>query len=216
MNRTDLIQTRWRFFRLLTLPGFLVLLQPQLSPGQSKSEPLVSNTIGLGPQVGYWQCHDVHEGTTYVGVLSRIRIGTIMAIEGAVGYTGEQKFNLSQETGEDVTASVHSVPATASLVLYAPIAPTFLPYVVGGVGAHYVILDYSNYLNDNFLADKKKIRFGYHVGFGLELPLNEHLALHGDYRYLFLDNAFEKELQFDFSGTSYRANSFSAGFAVYF
>jgi len=71
-------------------------------------------------------------------------------------------------------------------------------------------------LNDNGVSDKKKVRFGYHLGFGLEIPLNEQLALHGDYRYLFLDNAFEKELQFDFSGMKYRAHSISAGFAVYF
>jgi len=125
-----------RFCCLITFFSVLVLLTPltPLSlPGQTSPEPLISNTIGLGPQIGYWKCSDVHDGTQYLGVLSRIRISNIMALEGAVGYTGNQLFNLTPPdpiSGPDITASVHSTSATASLILYAPLAPHFLPYVL--------------------------------------------------------------------------------------
>jgi outer membrane protein W len=112
----------------------------------------------------------VDEAAMYLGVLSRIRLGGIMALEGAAGYRGKQHFRLRSGTGEDFTAAVHSIPLTASLVLYVPLGPTFMPYVVGGLGAHYLILDYSEELNQQSIADKEKVRFGYHVGAGLEIP----------------------------------------------
>jgi opacity protein-like surface antigen len=111
---------------------------------------------------------------------------------------------------------VYIVPATASLIIYLPIAPNFTPYVLGGIGAHYVIEDYSQYLNNNNTPDRNKVRFGYQLGFGLELPLNNHLALIGDYRYLYIDNAFQKEIQYDFSSTKIRSHLINAGFLVYF
>ena len=78
-----------------------------------------------------------------------------------------------------------------------------------------MILDYSSDVNGH-IADKSKTRFGYHLGFGLEIPLNQHVALMGDYKYLFIDNAFEDDLDVDFNSTEYRASMISGGVVVYF
>jgi opacity protein-like surface antigen len=183
---------------------------------QTSEEPLISNTLGLGPQVGFYHCPDAIDGAPFLGLVTRIRLSNILALEGAISYVGKQSFDLSDETGQDIAASVYIVPATGSLVIYFPVAPTFMPYVLGGVGAFYVVEDYSQYLNNNNVPDRNKARFGYQLGFGLELPLNKHLALQGDYRYLYIDNAFQRELQYDFSSTKLRSHLVNVGFAVYF
>jgi opacity protein-like surface antigen len=178
-------------------------------------DPLISNTLGLGVEAGYDVCHEAHVGAPYLNVVSRIRIGSVVGLEAGIGYRGEQRFSFEGPAGADYSAKVHSIPVTGSLLLFVPLAPSFTPYLVGGIGAHYVMLDYSPDINE-FLGDRSKARFGYHLGFGLEIPLNNHVALLGDYRYLFVDNAFEKELEFDFSSTKYRSNTFAAGVVVYF
>jgi opacity protein-like surface antigen len=178
-------------------------------------EPLISNTVGFGASAGYAVCPNAHIGAPQLQFLSRIRLGAVVGFEGMVGYTGEHRFSFITAAGEDLSASVHRIPVTGSLLLFIPLAPTFTPYLVGGVGAHYVILDYSEDINEA-ISDKSKTRFGYHLGAGLEIPLNEHVAILGDYRYLYVDNAFEEELQIDFSSAEYRSNHFSAGVVVYF
>ena len=182
---------------------------------QLTTEPLISNTLGFGVTGGWSVCKDALRGAPQLQFLARIRLGAILGLEGMVGYVGEQQFHLSTSSGEQVTAAVHRIPLTASLILFIPLAPTFTPYLVGGLGAHYMILDYSAEMNET-IPDKSQTRFGYHLGAGLEIPLNQHVALLGDYRYLYVDDAFEKELQVDFSSAEYRSSLFSAGVVVYF
>lgn len=216
MVRKEVTQLASRGFLGIMAVSCLLLATVSASGQTEGSGPLISNTIGLGPQVGWHKCDDADHAAAYLSVVSRIRIASIMALEGVVGYIGDERFDWQHQTGLDLAATVHRFPVTGSLLVYAPIARQVMPYVLGGVGAHYMVLDYSQYINDNIVADQSKIRFGYHLGFGLEIALNEHLALHGDYRYLYVDNAFEKELQFDFSSTSYQTHTVAAGFVAYF
>jgi len=214
ITATSLVHGRSWLFGLALVLLWMVSTSSALS--QESQEPLISNTLGLGPQVGFYHCPEALEGAPFLGLVSRIRISNILALEGALSYVGKQSFDYSDETGQDIAATVYIVPATGSLIIYLPIAPNFLPYVLGGVGAHYVIEDYSQYMNNNGTPDRNKVRFGYQLGFGLELPLNSHLALQGDYRYLYIDNAFQKEIQYDFSSTKIRSHLINAGFLVYF
>jgi opacity protein-like surface antigen len=179
-------------------------------------EPLISNTAGLGVQLGYTACPDAElGGAPYINLVSRFRFGAVLGLEAGVGYKGKQRFSFDAPTGEDYSAKVHSLPFTGSLILFIPLTPSFVPYLVGGVGAHYVVLDYSADLNET-IGDKSKTRFGYHAGAGVEIALNNHVGLVGDYRYQFVDNAFEKELEVDFSNTEYRSSQLAAGIVVYF
>lgn len=53
------------------------------------------------------------------------------------------------------------------------------------------------------LEDDHSVDFGYHLGFGLELPFNRNTALNVDYRYIFLDprsDSFGDVEDADFSG----------------
>jgi len=210
----------WRHCCLVTL--FVVswtllgIVPAEGQTSETSSETSISNTIGFGAQVGYHNANDADGGSAYLGFLTRIRISSIVGLEGTVGYQTIEQYTFPSPTGEDLNAKVHSIPITASLILYLPSAPNFRPYVVGEICGHYVILDFSQYLNDNSVSDSEKMRFGYHLGFGLELPINDHLALHGDYRYLFVDKTFEQELQYDFSGTKFHAYQIAGGFVVYF
>lgn len=201
---------------IIVLMTTLCLLSSVHSQTTDQSpDPIISNTVGIGVQGGYHICHEADLAAPYLNVLARIRLGSILGLEGAIGYRGEQRFSFISDQGEDFSAKVHSIPATGSLILFIPLAPAFTPYCVGGLGAHYMILDYSADIN-TLLADRSKVRFGYHLGFGFEVPLNSHVVLVGDYRYQFIDNAFEKELQFDFSSTSYRSSAVAGGIIVYF
>ena len=210
----SLVNGRFRLVGVMLVLLWTVSTSSALS--QAPQEPLISNTLGLGPQVGFYHCPEAVEGAPFLGLVSRIRLSNILALEAALSYVGKQSFDYSDETGQDIAATVYIVPATGSLIIYLPVAPNFMPYVLGGVGAHYVIEDYSQFMNNNGTSDRKKVRFGYQLGFGLELPLNKHLALQGDYRYLYIDNAFQRELQYDFSSTKLRSHLINAGFAVYF
>lgn len=200
---------------LIILLGVLSMTATGQTP-QTTPEPMISNTLGFGAAAGYSICHDAHVGAVHLEFLSRIRLGSIMGLEGSVGYTGEHRMDFISKSGQDVAATLHSIPVGGSLLLFLPIAPTFTPYLVGGLAAHYVVLDYSEDLNNSGLGDDSRTRFGYHLGFGLEVPLNEHVALMGDYRYVHVDNAFEEELQVDFSSAKYTSNLFMAGVMVYF
>ena len=51
------------------------------------------------------------------------------------------------------------------------------------------------------------------LGFGLELPFNEDVALNVDYRYIFLNPDDNEE---SFEDASFNSNAFTAGLMFYF
>ena len=135
------------------------------------------------------------QGIGIGGRFSMIR-GDVQADTSAERFTGGQvrawlsprtalevSIDRRTQSNETLTERVRDYPLQASLLL-TPVRSTFAPYVLGGVGW------YTHRVEQ--LADKETVestttrRFGSHAGFGAELRMGRHAALHGDYRYTFL------------------------------
>lgn len=187
---------------LLSSLIFLVAAIPISLHAQSNTA--IQNTLGFGPRLGYYKAADAEEGNFYGGVQARIRLGPVLGIEGAVDYRAGQTYEFA---GQELQTKF--VPVTGSLMLFAPVSEHLNPYGLAGIGAYYTIYDAEGPLSDD---NKNEFNFGFHLGFGLELPINSNAALNVDYRYLFL-NPDENEQNFedaDFSG-----NVFTAGLMFY-
>jgi len=171
--------------------------------GYAFAQNPVKGKAGFGPKIGYYKAPDADNGTMFIGLQSRAR-GEVFGFELAAEYRGEQDFTV---TGGKVTVS--QIPVTGSLMLFVPIAPNFQPYGLAGLGAYYTMYDYDG----GFVSpgDNSDVNFGYHLGFGLDLPLNSSAALNVDYRYLFLDGSEDRISEKEFSG-----NVISAGLTFYF
>lgn len=171
-------------------------LQAQDSPTQDKS--------GIGPRIGYYQSPDAEDGALFLGFQSRVRGKSIIGAEFAAEFRGQQAYDV-----DGGTVKVRQIPVTGSLLLFVPIAPNFQPYALAGLGAYYTIYDYEGgFLNQ---GDDAEVNFGYHLGFGLELPVDETVALNVDYRYLFLDGSNDSLGNKEYSG-----NVISGGITFYF
>ena len=190
--------------KLVLLPLFALIFTPFINQSnqahaQSDSDGAIENTIGIGPRLGYYKADDADEGSFYGGAQIRARLGRIVGIEGAIDYRTSQEYDLG-----DFSADVRQVPVTASALLFLPVSEHFQPYGVAGLGAYYNILDFNENAEDRFgVEDDHGVDFGYHLGFGLELPVNENIALNADYRYNFIDpgsDSFGDVEDADFSG----------------
>lgn len=194
--------------KLLLIPLLAFLFTPFISHAQS-SDDGISNTIGIGPRLGYYKANDAEEGSFYGGAQIRARLGRIIGIEGAIDYRTSQKYDLGE-----YSANVRQIPITASALLFLPVSEHFQPYGVAGLGAYYDMIDYDTDAEAiPGIEDDHTVDFGYHLGFGLELPFNEKVALNADYRYIFLDpgsDAFGDVEDADLSG-----NVFTVGLMFY-
>lgn len=163
----------------------------------------VKGKSGIGPRIGYYKAPDADDGTMFIGLQSRSR-GEIFGFELAAEYRGEQSYTV---TGGELT--VKQIPVTGSLLMFVPIAPNFQPYGLVGLGAYYTIYDYDGgFVNP---GDDAEVNFGYHLGFGLDVPISSSAALNIDYRYLFLDGNEDRISEKNFSG-----NVITAGLTLYF
>tara|TARA_R110002096_G_scaffold39845_6_gene108697 strand:- start:8843 stop:9409 length:567 start_codon:yes stop_codon:yes gene_type:complete len=171
--------------------------------GYAYAQNPVKGKSGFGPRIGYYKAPDADDGTMFIGLQTRSR-GEIFGFELAAEYRGEQDYTVG---GGKVTVS--QIPVTGSLMIFVPIAPNFQPYGLAGLGAYYTIYDYDG----GFVSpgDDSEVNLGYHLGFGLDMPLSSSAALNVDYRYLFLDGNEDRISEKEFSG-----NVISAGLTFYF
>lgn len=118
-------------------------------------------------------------------------------------------------------------PFQVSLLLY-PVKSAFSPYLLGGVGwfkREVQLMD-----GDTVISSESTTEFGYHGGFGLQIGLGKHAAIHGDYRYtgLHFGDDDEDNTNANLSDRSsllgvpsgilpgYKGSMWTAGFTVYF
>jgi hypothetical protein len=131
----------------------------------------------------------------------------------------ELSLDVRTQRNETLTERVRDVPIQASLLLFPVDAPV-APYVLGGAGwySHRV----EALAGDDVLATETTREFGWHGGFGAELRMGRHAALHGDYRYTFLRFGDDEDAPEDEEGgghwflPSYRGSMWTAGLTVYF
>jgi opacity protein-like surface antigen len=135
------------------------------------------------------------QGIGIGGRFSMIR-GDVDADTGAERFTGGQvrawlspraalEVSLDRRTQDNdvLNERVRDYPLQASLLL-APVRSTFSPYVLGGIGWYTHRIE--QLAGTETVESTTTRRVGSHAGFGAEMRLGRHAALHADYRYTFL------------------------------
>ncbi|MFZ1728932.1 MAG: porin family protein [Bacteroidota bacterium] len=151
----------------------------------------IENTFGIGPMVGWYSSNDAVEGAMFFGFLGRLRLGNNVGLEATFSYRDSEVFNTGKISLDELTADVAYVPITFSLLIMAPVGSFLTPYATAGIGFYYTIeaYDLANITTPGvreLLQDESKFETGYHFGLGLEIPFSSNVALHGEFRYLFL------------------------------
>jgi opacity protein-like surface antigen len=143
----------------------------------ASAAPAAAQVLGIGGRMSMIR-GDVQADTSaerFTGGLVRAKLSPRSAIELAL--------DMRTQSNEAQTERIKDYPLQGSLLLY-PVRSTLAPYLLGGLGW------YSHRVEQ--LADGKVIdsesrrRFGYHAGFGADLQLGRHAAVHADYRYTLL------------------------------
>lgn len=200
-------------FAFLSIPFMAQAQQTYLSDVNENASYVnggaaIQNTLGIGPRLGYYLADDADEGNFYGGLQIRGRFGPVVGIELAAEYHTQQAFGV-----EDFTADTRLIPITGSILVFIPVSEYLAPYGVAGLGAYYTIYNYPDEATEVGFDDFEEFNLGYHLGFGLELPMSSNIALNLDYRYIFLNPDENEESLED---ASFDGNAFTAGLMFYF
>lgn len=184
--------------KLVSIFTVLLFIMPAVGLAQ------IESGFGIGPRLGYYQADDAEEGNAFGGIQIRGRLSPVFGLEAAVEYRAGQEYGI-----DDVQSMETSfVPVTASALLFLPVSDHFAPYGVAGLGAYYTIYDTEGFSEDI----DNEFNVGYHLGFGLEIPFNQNVALNADYRYLFLNPDRNEQ---DLEDTEFSGNAFTVGLMFY-
>jgi opacity protein-like surface antigen len=140
-------------------------------------EPKDKLVWSVGVRVGYAAGFDSDEGGFLLGAQGRIHLKPWLAFEAVIEQHNEEY--------EDGDVDVRYTPVQASALFYPFPDPKLRPYGVVGVGFHNIAADYKGTLAP--IDDERWMRFGFHIGAGLDLALGEHFVLNGDARFQFID-----------------------------
>ena len=135
------------------------------------------------------------QGIGIGGRFSMVR-GDVQAETSAESFTGGQvrawlskrtavEVSLDRRTQSDelLTERVRDYPLQASFLL-APVRSTVSPYILGGMGWYTHRVD--QLAGTETVESTTTRRVGSHAGFGAEMRMGKHAALHADYRFTFL------------------------------
>ena len=184
--------------KLATICAIILFTLPAIGFAQ------IESGFGIGPRFGYYKADEADEGNAFGGLQLRGRLSSYFGLEAAVEYRGGQEYGISDVQ----TVKTSFVPVTASALVFLPVSEHFSPYGVAGLGAYYTIYDTEGF-NDDI---DNEFNVGYHLGFGLEIPFNQNVALNADYRYLFLNPDRNEE---SLNDTKFSGNAFTVGLMFY-
>ncbi len=140
--------------------------------------PCAAQGFGIGARMSIVKSDEVVDGgsgsTRFTGGQIRIR--------GANKVGFEVALDRRSETFDTVNERVLDYPLQASLLLY-PVNGSFSPYLLGGPGWYTHKIESLDADGPDSVSTRK---FGWHAGFGAEILMGRHAALHADYRYTFL------------------------------
>ncbi|MDX9759072.1 MAG: outer membrane beta-barrel protein [Bacteroidota bacterium] len=173
------------------LPALFACFALLTSVSHAQRENQIENTFGIGPTAGWYRSNDADEGALFFGMLGRVRLGNNVGLEASLAYRDAELFHTGQIDVEQLTADVTYVPITFSLNIFLPVGSFLTPYATGGVGFYYTIESYDVARVGQsdiraLLEDEENFETGYHFGLGLEIPFGRNIAVHGEFRYLFL------------------------------
>jgi len=138
-----------------------------------------AQSIGIGPQVGYYRAQDADQGNLTGGVALRLKLVPFLGAEASIGYR--------QEKYADELLTVRSWPVMVTGLIYP------LPMIYGamGFGWYNTTIDYDQD-RAPLLKDETAQKIGWHFGGGVELPVGARFKLTADIRYVFLNYDFKE------------------------
>ena len=149
---------------MLTLGGLLAPIAPVSAQG-----------FGVGGRIA-WVNPDTEvdvDSVRYFG-------GQIRLVAGRIGV--EVSLDRHSESSEALDQKLTETPLQASFLLRG--TGKVSPFVLAGPGWYRRKVEALDSPSD---LDLSTTEFGWHAGAGLEILLTRHFAIHGDYRYTFLD-----------------------------
>lgn len=172
-----------------TRTGIHLLAASGLAAAALLLSPSCARASGIGVRGAWVDTPEREEDAQMVGAF--LRLGTTMALEGAVDY---------RKTELGGGAEMRTWPVTLSLVA----SPIPVLYGVAGVGWYNTTLELSPALGG--LEDTWR-EFGYHVGGGVQFPIVPYLSFVGDLRYSYVGYDFDEfaSAVSDFDGGDYLA-----------
>jgi hypothetical protein len=180
--------------------------------------PCAAQGFGIGARISMVKSDEVIDSsdgsTRFTGGQIRLR--------GADKVGFEVSLDRRSENFELVNERVVDTPIQASLMLY-PVNGAFSPYLLGGPGWYTHKVESLEANGPDSVSTRK---FGWHAGFGAELLMGRHAALHADYRYTFLKfgddddesgaNAQQNHSFVNSLLPSHNGSMWTAGFTFYF
>ena len=138
-----------------------------------------AQSMGLGPQVGYFKASGADNGSLMGGAACRLKLAPALGVEASIDYR--------QEKYGDGALTVRSWPVMVTGLIYP------LPMVYGAVGTGWynTTLDYDQSILPLFV-DETTQKVGWHFGAGVELPVGSNAKLTADIRYVFLNYDFKQ------------------------
>jgi len=155
---------------LLTVPVLLFA---------AASSTTVSGKYSFGPHASYCTPKDADDGSWYPGAQASMRVSKELGLEGSIDYRSNEYDNLT---------NIKTYPIQLSLLAYAMPQARFNPFFLFGAGWYYTRVSGPA----GFTQDTS--RFATHLGFGLELQVNDSVFLNGSYRYIWLDSVRSKDI----------------------
>lgn len=142
------------------------------------AEEAAKKTLSVGPRATYYKAEDADSGRWSPGVQARAHLSPDLGLEASMDY-------LNNDFGPLTT--IKTIPIQASLLAYITPGEVLKPFVLGGAGWYYTIVDgpfgYSNSTG----------RFGLHAGAGVEVILNSSLFLSGSFRHVWLKEVVSRD-----------------------
>lgn len=145
--------------------------------------------LSIGPR---FAAIDPKDGSSqpFGGAQARLHLGDILAIEASAD---------ARRNRSDGNTKVWTVPVQLSALVYLIPKGPISPFVLGGAGWYYTMVQSSDQLKDS------QHRFGLHAGGGLQWWLSRGLSIDGTYRYLWIEqleskNVALRDKTFDDSG----------------
>jgi hypothetical protein len=178
----------------------LLLSTPAVAAGQS---------FGLGGRLVMPRSDSQAEtgAGRFIGGHIRARVSPRTAVE--IGL------DLRTTINDALTERLREYPIQASLLLF-PVRTVISPYLLGGGGWYSRRTE--TLVDRNWVVSDSTRKFGWHGGFGAELQLGRHAAVHADYRYTFLRFGDDEE---EVNGIarflpSHESSMWTAGLTLYF
>lgn len=164
----------WKVKGCIAAAVLLLGLQPVLFAETAEA----GKKLSVGPRASYYTAQDADSGQWFPGVQARMRLTPDLGLEASIDY-------LNNDFGPLTT--IKTFPVQGSLLAYINPGDIVKPFVLGGVGWYYTMVD------GPFGYDNSSSRFGLHAGAGLEIVLNRSLYLSGTYRHVWLKEVTSRD-----------------------